>query len=214
MADLSTERAIPMFPLPDVVLFPGVELPLHVFEPRYLELVQDALNADRRLVLATLKPGHEDQYHARPPVFDVATVARIARATPLPEHRFLILLVGERRVRVVGFDDHKAYRIARCKPFDADAILEDDGAPAKAGTTDTTQRLLALYALSQTADGRTTARMPSLGRDPTLPAVVNTLAFTAKLPTDDKLALLAQAIPERAGLLDAVLTERCAARLN
>jgi hypothetical protein len=54
---------LPIFPLPNVVLFPNVFLPLHVFEPRYRSMVADALTTDRLIGMALLKPGWEQDYH-------------------------------------------------------------------------------------------------------------------------------------------------------
>ena len=62
ISDISLER-IAMFPLPDVQLFPGAILPLHVFEPRYLELVDHVLESkDSALAVSTLRPGYEGEY--------------------------------------------------------------------------------------------------------------------------------------------------------
>ena len=60
---------IPIFPLPNVVLFPNVFLPLHIFEPRYREMVGDALAGDRMIGMTLLKPGWEHEYEGRPPVY-------------------------------------------------------------------------------------------------------------------------------------------------
>ena len=62
---------IPIFPLPNAVLFPGVFLPLHIFEPRYRAMVADALEGDRLIGMMLLKPGWESDYEGRPPVYPV-----------------------------------------------------------------------------------------------------------------------------------------------
>ena len=59
-------RLIPLFPLPGVVLFPGAEMRLHVFELRYRTMVRDALSGERLIALATLSPGWERDYEASP----------------------------------------------------------------------------------------------------------------------------------------------------
>ena len=68
--------ALPVFPLPNVVLFPEAILPLHVFEPRYRELVREVLSGRKLMAVARLKPGFEDDYEGRPPVFDVCGVGQ------------------------------------------------------------------------------------------------------------------------------------------
>ena len=60
---------IPIFPLPNVVLFPNVFLPLHIFEPRYRAMVADALKGDRMIGMVLLRPGWEGDYEGRPPVY-------------------------------------------------------------------------------------------------------------------------------------------------
>src|SRR5687767_3145429 len=62
---------IPVFPLPNVVLFPNVFLPLHIFEPRYRRMVDDALNGDRIIGMVLLRAGWERDYDGRPAVYAV-----------------------------------------------------------------------------------------------------------------------------------------------
>jgi peroxiredoxin Q/BCP len=64
--DQAPRRPVPVFPLPGVVLFPGAEMRLHVFELRYRTMVRDALSGERLIALATLSPGWERDYEASP----------------------------------------------------------------------------------------------------------------------------------------------------
>jgi uncharacterized protein len=97
-ADLA---ALPIFPLPSSALFPGSVLPLHIFEQRYRDLVGDAL-ADRKvLAIARLKPGFEDDYDGRPPIFDVCGAGVIVQHARRGDGRYDILLRGLSRVRIV-----------------------------------------------------------------------------------------------------------------
>ena len=66
---------LPIFPLPGVVLFPGVFLPLHIFEPRYREMVADALSTDRMIGMALLRDGWQHDYEGRPPCSPSAAAA-------------------------------------------------------------------------------------------------------------------------------------------
>ena len=63
--------SIPLFPLPNVVLFPNVFLPLHIFEPRYRKMIADALEGDRIIGMVLLRPGYEAEYEGRPPIYQV-----------------------------------------------------------------------------------------------------------------------------------------------
>jgi uncharacterized protein len=132
--------ALPIFPLPGAALFPGSVLPLHVFEPRYREMVADAL-ADRRLMaVARLKPGFEDDYEGRPPVFDVCGVGVIAEHRHRSDGRYDILLRGLSRVRIVR--EHppaSRYRVVQ-------ATLLPDLPADPAVTSALEQQLAALWA--------------------------------------------------------------------
>jgi Lon protease-like protein len=90
-----------IFPLPNVTLFPGAALPLHVFEPRYRELTREALGSRKILAVARLQPGFEGDYAGRPAVFEVCGVGFIEQHQERPDGRFDILLRGLARVRIV-----------------------------------------------------------------------------------------------------------------
>jgi Lon protease-like protein len=103
-----------LFPLPNLVLFPSVIQPLHIFEPRYRELLADALADDRLMALALLKPGWEQDYDKRPPIFPVVCLGRIFKEERLTNGRFNLLLHGLSRARILEeIHTDRAYRIAR-----------------------------------------------------------------------------------------------------
>jgi Lon protease-like protein len=109
-----------LFPLPNLVLFPSIIQPLHIFEPRYRELTADALGDDRLLAMATLKPGWEEDYHKKPPIYPVLCIGRIVKEECLPDGRYNLLLHGLSRARVVEeVRTGKLYRVARVQ------VLED-----------------------------------------------------------------------------------------
>src|SRR5512134_2216313 len=85
---------IPIFPLPNVVLFPKVFLPLHIFEPRYRAMVDDALAGDRIIGMVLLRPGYEANYEGRPPVYAVGCAGSITHAERRDDGRFNIVLHG------------------------------------------------------------------------------------------------------------------------
>jgi hypothetical protein len=103
---------LPLFPLPNVVLFPGVLLPLHIFEPRYRAMVADALDDDRRLGMVLLQSGWEADYEGRPTVFPIGCSGVIVHAIQLDDGRYNIVLRGLERFRIVGEDHARAYRRA------------------------------------------------------------------------------------------------------
>lgn len=103
---------IPIFPLQDVMLFPRATRPLHIFEPRYRDMVADALAGDRLIGMVLLEPGHEADYEGRPPVFPVGTVGVIARSEELPDGGYNIVLGGLAKFRITGEDSSRSYRLA------------------------------------------------------------------------------------------------------
>jgi uncharacterized protein len=104
---------IPLFPLPNVVLFPGVFLPLHVFEERYRALTRDALAGDRIIGMALLRPGFEGDYEGRPPIYPVGCAGVISHSDRLADGRFNIVLHGLSKFRIVDELRDGDYRRAR-----------------------------------------------------------------------------------------------------
>lgn len=90
-----------LFPLPNLVLFPHVMQPLHIFERRYRSMMQDALRSDRLIAMATLAPGWEREYEGRPPLYPMACLGRISTYHRLPDGTYNLLLSGLHRVRLL-----------------------------------------------------------------------------------------------------------------
>ena len=115
---MSAVIQIPIFPLPDVVLFPHTLLPLHIFEPRYRQMVRDCLAGDRRLAMALLRPGWENDYYGRPPIYSIAGAGEILQHEELSDGRFNILLRGTMRIGITAeLPPDKPYREARARPL-------------------------------------------------------------------------------------------------
>jgi Lon protease-like protein len=112
---------IPIFPLPNVVLFPSALLPLHIFEPRYRAMVGDALDSERLIGMVMLRPGWEPRYEEAPDVYPIGCAGFITHADPLPDGRFNIMLRGMQKFRILGErparDGVERYRIARVEPI-------------------------------------------------------------------------------------------------
>ncbi len=172
---------IPLFPLPNVVLFPNVFLPLHVFEPRYRAMVADALEGDRIIGMALLRPGWERDYQGRPPIYPVGCAGLITHAERQPGGEYNIVLRGLEKFRVREEDHARPYRRAEVEAID-EPFTEADRAAIRAERS----RLDALVA---SLAGRTDARLPDED-------LVNALAQYLELEPLEKQALL-----ERDGVL-------------
>src|SRR5437773_7768040 len=103
---------LPLFPLPNVVLFPNVFLPLHIFEPRYREMVADAIASDRMIGMVLLRPGWENDYEGCPPVYPIGCSGVITHFDRLPDGRHNIVLRGLERFRILQEDRSRNYRRA------------------------------------------------------------------------------------------------------
>ena len=108
---------IPIFPLPNVVLFPSALLPLHIFEPRFRALVDDALENERLIGMVMLRPGWETHYDGAPDVYPIGCAGFITHADRLPDGRFNIMLRGMEKFRILGErparQGAERYRVAR-----------------------------------------------------------------------------------------------------
>jgi Lon protease-like protein len=93
---------IPLFPLPNVALFPAALLPLHIFEPRYRAMVSDALEGERLIGMVMLRPGWEPHYEHEPDVYAVGCAGFITHADRLPDGRYNIILRGLEKFRILG----------------------------------------------------------------------------------------------------------------
>jgi uncharacterized protein len=103
-----------LFPLPNLVLFPHVMQPLHIFEKRYREMLEDSLATDRLIAMTLLAPGWESDYEGRPPVHPIACLGRIATHCRLSDGTYNILLMGLSRVKILReLEPQRLFREAR-----------------------------------------------------------------------------------------------------
>jgi Lon protease-like protein len=118
--------AVPLFPLPGVVLFPRAVLPLHIFEERYKQMTADAIAGDGLIAMALLRVGWEKSYYGRPEIEPVVCVGKILSHEALPQGKYNFLLQGELRARIVREVGKKAYRCATLQPLEQVPAMEID----------------------------------------------------------------------------------------
>jgi|CXWL01.1.fsa_nt_gi ATP-dependent Lon protease len=112
------DRPIPIFPLPNAVLLPRVLLPLHIFEPRYRIMTEDALASTRLIAVALLKPCSESLYYTpQADIHSIVCVGKICKEERLGDGRYNFLLQGLVRARVVDEKRNLAYRQAMLEPI-------------------------------------------------------------------------------------------------
>jgi len=146
-------RELPIFPLP-IVLFPGAPQPLHIFEPRYRQLLQDCLAGDGRFGIAYVAPDPAPGADPVPSPGDVGCVALIRSNQPLPDGRSNILTVGERRfVLRCWISSTHPYRVAEIEEFDDDPTDASEVTPLAADVREGFGRLArALGVLTERED--------------------------------------------------------------
>jgi Lon protease-like protein len=188
---------LPLFPLPNVVLFPNVFLPLHIFEPRYREMVADAVASDRMIGMVLLRPGWQQEYEKRPPVYPVGCSGVITHVEPLADGRYNIVLRGVERFRILEEDDSRSYRRALVDPVPDGAGSGDDRAAVRRQRS----KLESLIAPTIERSLSGTERLESIasgGRDSKIPStmadedLVHALAQYLDLEPLEKQALLEQ----------------------
>ena len=184
--------ALPIFPLPTVVLFPNVFLPLHIFEPRYRQMIAEALAGDRIIGMVLLRPGHESEYDGAPPIYPTGCSGLITHAEQLEDGKYNLVLRGLEKFTIQREEVPAAgrlYRSAVIAPLD-DSMREGERDELRRERQRLQQLLTPLF-------HNTLSRyLPEAMPDEDL---VNALAQYLELEPVEKLALL-----ERHGAL-----ERC-----
>jgi len=141
-----------LFPLANVVLFPRIHCPLHVFEPRYRQMTADAIDGARRIGMATVRPEHVSQMAGDPPLFSIGCAGTIQRAQRQDDGRYDIVLFGTQRFRIeheIPRAGERLYRVARVELLDErfDEAREGVGLQGlRADAIDLLARLLRLVA--------------------------------------------------------------------
>jgi len=100
----------PIFPLPNTVFFPKTLLPLHIFEERYKEMVQDVLVDERIICIALLQENREEEYVDAPQIYTTGTIGYVENFKRLEEGKFNILLNGLTKVKINEMPSNRMYR--------------------------------------------------------------------------------------------------------
>jgi len=174
------------------MLFPDMPRPLHVFEPRYREMLLEALVSDRIIGMVMLKPGHEDDYFGTPPVFAVGCAGVISQIEELPDGRYNIVLTGLTKFRIKAEKTTRTFRLAEVEAI-PDTLEDEDRDLLRAYRP----RLLELFSRVSSDVAPSPEEMPD-------PELVNGLAQFLRLDPLARQGLLERVGPlERArGLLE------------
>jgi Lon protease-like protein len=121
---MSRTIRVPLFPLTGAILFPRSQLPLHIFEPRYREMVSDAVDGAGRI--AMVQPHRIDDDN-RAPLYEVGCIGEIVGLEELEDGRFNIVLLGSNRFRLIRETEVDA--LYRCAEVDIEAFDDDEPPP-------------------------------------------------------------------------------------
>ena len=180
-----------LFPLPNLVLFPHVVQPLHIFEPRYCEMLTDSLASDRLIAMALLEPGWEACYQKKPPIGQVVCIGKVITHTPTADNRHNILLAGLRRGRILKEIEcgERSYRQAQVEVL-AD-VYPADCADTRCQSQD---ELLEMFSQLVPEGLRVEQSFQQLiGAQLPLGILTDVITFTLSLPLPVKQQLLAEA---------------------
>lgn len=171
---------IPLFPLPNVVLFPDVYLPLHIFEERYRAMTRQALGGTRLIGMTVLREGSADGYDGAPPIYATGCAGAIVHHEALPDGRFNIVLQGVARFDVQReVPDAAPFRVARVRWH------EERVGSGRRATLTTLRRQVETLLLPAVARGE--VRLPQGLADQ---ALINAVCQALDVPVVEKLALL------------------------
>jgi hypothetical protein len=126
LVQFSPKLPVPVFPLPNLVLFPDAVLPLHVFELRYRTMVRDALSGERVIAMGLLKPGWEGDYDGNPEYYPLGCLARFEEVEWLPNDCYSLVVKGLARVMLGRVVREYPYRAAKVELLPQEPCSEDD----------------------------------------------------------------------------------------
>lgn len=176
---------MPLFPLPNAVLFPKTPMPLFIFEERYRTMVREVVAGSGELVIALMREGMEFRQAGISAVHSIACLGKIENCEELEDGKYNIVVVGLRRVRLMHIVEHSPYRMVEVE------ILEDAESPESSEEIVRRQNHLgALFSeFTELAAGMQPQAMdimPQLDFE----SLVNMVAMTLNLPIEQKQALL------------------------
>jgi len=203
-SETDPDRTLPLFPLATVVLFPGVDCPLHVFEPRYRQMTRDARAGAGRIGMVTVRPEHTGDMAGDPPVFPIGCMGRLSRSEDLPDGRINVVLHGTTRFRIraePARPPEQLYRTAR-----VEELAEAPSDPAEVAR----QRERVAAAFGRLVQGVAPERAERIGpqriADLDDPAFVAVLMQILNLPPVERQTLLeTNGVGERLRALESIL---------
>jgi len=194
---------IPLFPLPTTVFYPNTFLPLHIFEPRYRCMVEDAIEAEGKIGMILLKSGWEKDYYGTPEIMTVGCLGKIERYSQLPEGKYNMLLSGLHRFRILQEIEGKLYRQAQVELLEEvnNQDLTDDSLPIRKQVIENMKQYL-----GKISDGEKVEHVIDMKNCATLAQLVDRITYHFDLPASKMQEFLEeQDVQKRANTLHSLI---------
>ncbi len=198
-------KPMPLFPLDSAVLLPQQVVPLHIFEPRYRQMIQHALDGPGQIALAVFEGQRwKQEYHGRPPLRPAVCVGQIVQHERLPDGRYNILVQGICRARIIEElepNESRQYRTALLEPVGVEASSIDASTGELADIRERLEELLTHGTLTRLAMAEPVLRFVR-SSEVTVPALLEIVSFTMLTGAELHYRLLAEeSVRARAGLI-------------
>jgi Lon protease-like protein len=196
---MATVVELPIFPLPDVILFPGLRVPLHIFEPRYRQMMEAVLASDGRIGMVAVLPAQIDSMHGNPATFSIGCAGTIQDCERLADGRYNVVLLGAERFRIRCERPPTAtrlYRIAEVELLEEANDLEDSAefvrqhADLVSLFSELSNRLRSIGKLVATDCADDRARAANALDESENAVLINSIASAFNFTTEEKQALL------------------------
>ena len=184
------DGVVRLFPLPNLVLFPHVIQALHIFEPRYCEMLSEALESDHLITMALLVPGWESQLQGKPNLGNTVCIGRIISHTPTDDGHHNILMAGLQRARIIEeLEVNTSFRQARVELIPD--IMPDDFKESAEEHRKTLLNVFRSMIPQDAANSKTFADL--LTQQLPLGILTDIIAYAVNLPVAIKQLLLGEA---------------------
>ncbi len=200
-----------IFPLSNVVLFPHVNTPLHLFEPRYRQMAEEVLAGDGRVGMVVVPPEHAADMSGNPPVYEIGCAGPIVQNQKLPDGRFNIVIAGEFRFRILNELEgppERLYRMAEIERLE-DRLLDSEHEEVSRLRKEIDTHVRTLMQRSGADPAEANEILPNVGHATFVNTLANALAFS---PPEKQGLLEADGIRERFERLEGLLAFRLAGR--
>jgi uncharacterized protein len=176
---------VPLFPLPNVVLFPKTPMPLYIFEEKYRTMVREVLAGSGELVIGLLRAGLESSYTSVSAVHEIACLGRIETYEELEDGKYNIVVVGIHRVRIIREVQHSPYQLVEVEMIQ-NAEFDERSADVIARHNHLSGLFAKFTELATGVKQHAFEFMPQLDFE----SLVNMVAMTLNLAIEQKQALL------------------------